>query len=283
MAVIRPPMPTLGFTLVPNAWIRDPDLPQGPKALLVYYLSHAEGYRCSVAQAARELGVGRDTIGTQNKKLLALGYLVDVEQRRGDGGRWAENDYAISTCTDRIPPRPGGVGKSDTLSENPTLPGVEVSSETVPVITGPVGPGTVNPPLRRQRGEDQPIPPGSGGDGGRHLTPVPGQPATLNQRTKILTDEHYEACGKLENWNAVAALVRKALAADHDDAAVRAALAFLRDTGRTVTGATLRAALTGKGARAVGANGYRPPGGYAPYRNPDPTDPANAHAFEGPL
>lgn len=262
-------MPSLGFTLVPTAWLRDPELPQGPKALLAYYLSHAEGYRCSVSQAAREQGVGRDTIGKQNARLVALGYLVSVEQTRGDRGRWGENDYAITTCTDRIPPRPLG----DDLSDNPTLPGADLSSDTVPAITGTVGPGTVNPSLSRKALVDQETPSESRA-AGSHLAAVPDGP-TVDQRAQILAAEHYEGVGKLVPFLGIRGIVKAALAAGHGDDQIRAALGHLRRTNRTLTKNSLGLLLAGNGARPVGASGYGPS---APYRNSD-----RPGAYEGPL
>lgn len=268
MAVIRPALPSLAWTPVPNAWIRDPDLPQGPKSLLIYYLSHTEGYRCSVAQAAREQGVGRDTVAAQNKKLVQLGYLVSVEQQRGDRGRFAENDYQITDCTDRRPPRPQ-------VSENPTLPGMEPPSATVPVITGSVEPGTVDPPLRRTLGEDHSETPTEFRPPLRAVPhPDSDDGQTVNQRANTLAREHFDAAGGLGGSRAFMGLrgiVADALNAGHPDGQVRAALAHLRSRGRAVTRAALGPLLSG--ADTAGAVSSRRYGPHQPYRDPDPSTP----------
>lgn len=262
MAVIRPRLPDLAFTMVPNAWVRDPDLPPGPKAYICYLLSHAEGYKCSTAQAAREMGVNRGTVSEWNRKLAELGYFVAVSQAR-TSGRWAENDYTLTPCTDRRPPRPA--------PDNPTLPTLDtVGKPAVSVnpsrstVSGL--PDTVNPADRRQPGEDQGLlteTPAS------HLRAV-DSPPTLAQRATALAREHYDATGGLAKFQAVAAIAKRALAVEDDghprytDADVRKALAFLREAGRPVTLETIRAALEGTATVVPGR--YRRAG--SPYRDP---------------
>lgn len=265
MAVIRPRLPDLAFTMVPNAWVRDPDLPPGPKAYIAYLLSHAEGYKCSTAQAAREMGVNRGTVSDWNRKLVELGYFVAVAQQRATAGRWAENDYTLTPVVDRRPPRP--------VSDNPTLPTLEtvgkptVSDNPTPSTVSGL-PDTVDPSLRRQRGEDQGLLTET--PAGGHLRAVE-HPDDLGARARALAKEHYDATGGLAKFQAVASIAKRALSVVGDDGSpryadddVRRALTGLRDAGRPVTLETIRAALEGgNGARPVGARSYRPS-----YRNP---------------
>jgi hypothetical protein len=106
MAVIRPELPQLAFTMIPNAWVRDPRLDPNAFRILSVILSHSAGYRLSVAQIMRETGIGRDGVNAAYDRLLALGYFVAVEQTRAERGRFAENDYTITSITDRAPSPP---------------------------------------------------------------------------------------------------------------------------------------------------------------------------------
>lgn len=106
MAVIRPELPQLAFTMIPNAWVRDPRLDPNAFRILSVILSHSAGYRLSVAQIMRETGIGRDGVNAAYDRMLSLGYFVAVEQTRADRGRFAENDYTITSTTDRAPQPP---------------------------------------------------------------------------------------------------------------------------------------------------------------------------------
>lgn len=67
------------------------------------------------------------------------------------------------------------------------------------------------------------------------------EPARANRLTKTFTDKV-----KLSNFPAVAGVVRKAVKAGYDDAAIIAALGRLADDGRSVTTDTLRIELEGR-------------------------------------
>lgn len=261
MAVIRPALPDLAWTAVPNAWLRDPKLPPAPKAYLAYLLSHREGYKCSTSQAAREMGVGRDTVAGWNRKLAERGYFVAVEQPRTEGGRWAENDYTITSCTSTVPPAPE-------LPENPTPSQGAIDLSTVSGKPGTVAPGTVDPTHRKTTEsettqEDQQHPAAAAtGDG----EPTP------QQRARALAGEHHDAVGGMAPYMGVVKIVERALTVTgpdgeprYSDERVAAALAVLRDTGRPVTLQTLHAAL--ETPQTVGARRQA-----APYRDPDPAD-----------
>jgi hypothetical protein len=90
------------------------------------------------------------------------------------------------------------------------------------------------------------------GHDARHSVPRREPATAINQRAKILTDEHYDACGRMENWAAVRGIVVKALSAGHDDEAIRKALADLRGSGMSVVTATLRNALERPGSGGRG-------------------------------
>jgi hypothetical protein len=245
VAVIRPTFPEDHFTRVPNAWLRDPNLDPAPKAYLAYLLSHAAGYRCSTAQAARDMGVNRSTVSAWNAKLVERGYFLSAEQSRADG-KFGENDYAITSCTASAPPLP----------ENPSLFPREGARST---DTGK--PTRSNRARQTQRIEEQgekntPPPTEEGATSDRrHLAVVDGQGECAQQ----LATEHYEATGKLggsRGFLAIRGIVAGALAAGHAPEQIRPALAHLRNRGRPVTNATLGPLLADP--RTMNGNGYGP-------------------------
>lgn len=237
MALIRPALPQLAFTMIPNAWARDGNLRPNAKAVLMSLLSHAEGYRLTTAQIMRETGLGRDGVDAAVDHMLARGYLVSVQQRQGENGRFGENDYTVTDCTDRTPPIPSDPPKRGRKVRNGPQ-----RSETAPVLpgTGPAVDG-YDPPIEEQGEETTPAPTEQAGDG-RHLRAVNG--SSLNQRANALTREHYDASHGMVPFAGVLQIVRRALdRGGYDDDRVRKALGMLRDAGRPVTLQTLHAAL----------------------------------------
>jgi hypothetical protein len=266
VAVIRPEYPEDRYTKVPNAWLRDPNLDPAPKAYLCYLLSHAAGYKCSTSQAARDLGVNRSTVSAWNAKLVERGYFLGVEQGRS-AGRFGENDYVVTSCTNTAPPLP----------ENPTQLTLDDARSTDTVEPRTVEPTRSDRARSSQHIEEQgekntPAPTEQGAEDGRHLRAVDGdEDARLRAKlAQQLATEHYEATGKLggsRSFLAVRKIVDGALAAGHAEQQVRAALGHLRTRGRPVSNSTLGPLLADP--RLAAGNGHRPPVG--PYR--DPTDP----------
>jgi hypothetical protein len=277
VAIVRPPLPQLAFTMIPNAWVRDPALDPNAFRILADILSHAEGYRLSVAQIMRETGIGRDGVEAAIKRMKARGYLVAVEQPRAERGRFGENDYTVTSVTDRVPRPPS----TEEVPSQPELPGANVG--TAPLRSGTAAVEDRNgarPPRKKNTlGEEHSETPTESQRAGSHLAPVPDLP-TAGQRADRLAREHYEAAGKLGGSRAFMGLrgiVAEAVQAGHSDQQIKAALAHLRGRGRAVTRAALGPLLTeGNGARKVPGSNYGPS-----YMNPDPTDPANRGAFDG--
>ena len=269
MALIRPPLPQLAFTMIPNAWVRDGNLRPNAKAVLADLLSHAEGYRLSTSQIMRETGLGRDGVDAAIDHMLARGYLVSVEQRQGERGRFTENDYTVTSCTDRVPPVPA----------DPPKRGRKVRigpqrSDTAPVLPGTGG--TVDggdPPLEEQGEKNTPVPTEQGATiDERHLRAVGGD-EEQQLRAKLaqtIAAEHYEATGKLggsRSFLGLRQIIARALEVGHSEPAVRAALTHLRSRGRPVSNSTLGPLLADP--RTVTSAPYGP-------RQHIPTDP-DAH------
>jgi hypothetical protein len=85
MSVLRGTLPADGFTIIPNAWLRDPALSARAKGLLCYMASHAEGYVLTVAQMRREMKDGEGAVRSTLAELEDAGYLTKERQRAADG------------------------------------------------------------------------------------------------------------------------------------------------------------------------------------------------------
>ena len=83
--IYRPEFPMDGnFTMIPNALIRDQELPANAKLLLIYLISHKVGYQILDSQMIRESGLGREALRTARAKLEELGF-IDLERiKRSD-------------------------------------------------------------------------------------------------------------------------------------------------------------------------------------------------------
>jgi hypothetical protein len=81
MAIIRGDIPTDGYTIVDNLWLRDRRLSYKAKGILAAIASHAAGYRLSTAQLIDESADGRDAVRTGLVELEKFGYLRRIELR----------------------------------------------------------------------------------------------------------------------------------------------------------------------------------------------------------
>jgi hypothetical protein len=83
--IYRPEFPMdSNFTMVPNALIRDNELPAGAKMLLIYLLSHKIGYQILDSQIVNEIGMGREALRTARKQLTAEGFISLERVRNSD-------------------------------------------------------------------------------------------------------------------------------------------------------------------------------------------------------
>jgi hypothetical protein len=83
--IYRPEFPMDGnFTMVPNALIRDEELPANAKLLLIYLLSHKVGYQILDTQMIRESGLGREALRSARRKLEEVGFIVLERVRNAD-------------------------------------------------------------------------------------------------------------------------------------------------------------------------------------------------------
>jgi hypothetical protein len=87
MSIQRGPLPADSFTIVSNAWLRDPRLSWKAKGLLAYIASHAPGHTLTSEQIHAEGQDGADAVRAGLRELEGAGYLRRVELRNARGHR----------------------------------------------------------------------------------------------------------------------------------------------------------------------------------------------------
>lgn len=113
------------FTIMPNAWARDPRTSLAAKGLLAQLLSHSPGWQVSIESLVAANVEGRHAIRTCVAQLKTAGYLV-VGQQRDEGGRFAEASYDLTDPFTQPEESAGrgagfaGGGAGNPSSENPT-------------------------------------------------------------------------------------------------------------------------------------------------------------------
>lgn len=95
MSITRGPLPADSFTIVPNAWLRDPALSWRAKGLLCYIASHAAGHKLTVEQILAEGEGGKDAVRAGLVELEGRGYLVRSKLRAADG-KITGTDYTLA-------------------------------------------------------------------------------------------------------------------------------------------------------------------------------------------
>lgn len=78
-------LPQDHFTIVPNAWLRDPRLSRRARGLLVELMSHEPGWETSAERLAKVGPEGVAALKSALKELEAAGYLVRETTRDGRG------------------------------------------------------------------------------------------------------------------------------------------------------------------------------------------------------
>jgi len=94
VTIYRGKMPTDHFTMIPNAWVRDHELPWAARGLLVWLLSHAHGYKISETLIVAAGPTGRDGVRTMLQALEKAGYLK--RRRTPIPGSGSEVDYELT-------------------------------------------------------------------------------------------------------------------------------------------------------------------------------------------
>ncbi len=126
-----------GFTVLPNALLRDQRLSLKTKGLFCMMLSLPGDWSYNVGGLVRVCGAGRDAIRSALRELEAAGYL-EREKVHGERGRFSGTVYTLHT-----------VSKTP-WTENP--PTVEMVEADPPLTDYPTTaePTTENPPLQNK-------------------------------------------------------------------------------------------------------------------------------------
>lgn len=96
MKIIRAHRPSDHFTIVANKAIRDAQIPWDSLGLLVWLLSHKEGWETSERRIAAERGAGRHAVRSMLAPLEEHGYLSRDGQNRNEGGKFGAGVWYVS-------------------------------------------------------------------------------------------------------------------------------------------------------------------------------------------
>ena len=102
------------FTIMPNAWLRDPKLSFKAKGLLAYMMSHEPGYILYIDQIMRETLESKGAISTARKELVEAGYLVEHQTKD-------ERGYNSGLSFELLNPESNNPKLDNPELENPTL------------------------------------------------------------------------------------------------------------------------------------------------------------------
>lgn len=94
--------PNDNFTMVPNDWLRNPDLSWKAKAIGAYIASHRSDYALTTEQIIAEGTASKHEVRAALRELQAAGYL-HRDQTRAARGRFGPRDVIF----DFVPPETG--------------------------------------------------------------------------------------------------------------------------------------------------------------------------------
>ena len=138
------------FTVIPNAWVRDPNLSRRARGLLAELLSHKEGWKVSTDSLWRAGPEGRDAVRKAVQELEDAGYLRR-EARVGESNKFDGLDYVLTDPDDVSAgetadglsgpgfPATGNpeTGNARTKKNNLPMEGEDQTQKTIEVFGGP--------------------------------------------------------------------------------------------------------------------------------------------------
>lgn len=138
------------FTIIPNAWVRDPNLTRRARGLLAELLSHKEGWKVSTDSLWKAGTEGRDAVRKAVQELEDAGYLRR-EARVGESSKFDGLDYVLTDPNDVSAgetadglsgpgfPATGNpaTGNARTKKNNLPMEGEDQSQKTIEVFGGP--------------------------------------------------------------------------------------------------------------------------------------------------
>ena len=113
MAKIRNlPGPQRGFQLLFHEFSRDPRVTPRAARLYIYLRSHDDNWETNYERISRAIGMNPGTVSKAVADLVALGYMQEVRQSRGEGGRYAESEY-VTHALPHVKKQHTGGGEAD--------------------------------------------------------------------------------------------------------------------------------------------------------------------------
>lgn len=129
-------LPQDHFTIVPNAWLRDPRLSRRARGLLVELMSHDPGWVTNTKRLAKNGPEGVAALTASIKELEACGYLVR-ERSRNASGQLGETQYTITDpgLSENASSEPEVENR--TQADPPTEPELDSPECDLPVVAKP--------------------------------------------------------------------------------------------------------------------------------------------------
>lgn len=87
------------FTIIPNEFVRDPEVTPRAARLYMYLVSHENGWKLSIAATMNATGMGRDQVFSALKDLRRMGYVKRYQVV--NDGKFAGTTYQV--FVDRLP------------------------------------------------------------------------------------------------------------------------------------------------------------------------------------
>ncbi len=231
------------YTSVANEALRDKRLSFRARGLLVWMLSHADGYRISAARIAAEGKEGRDAIRTAMDELEAGGYL---KRRRvqSSGGRWSHEIHVYERAS---APTTDSQASENQASEN------QASVNQASVFQASVSQASEEVPRSTTKKNQQEEPPTeTSASTSSAPETISGEPVTAVgvAIARAYVDHVRETTGHSppENFHAIRGVVTAALEDRFEPTAVKRALVAVDTARRPLTKQTLWEAMLGANA-----------------------------------
>lgn len=153
------------FTSVANEAVRDSSLSFKARGILVYLMSHSDGWQINVSYLAKSGNCGRDAVLSGLKELREAGYLemTKVRNERGQLSNWeySVSDYPQSD-NPTVVPQSGYPESGYPTSDNPTTKEEHSFKKNIlkeEHVSAPSADNTADgDPLSTKRGQTKPVP-----------------------------------------------------------------------------------------------------------------------------
>jgi hypothetical protein len=237
------------FTMLANAFVRDPEIRPAAFRVAVFVMSHDTTWQMSQGSIAKALQLDAGTVRKAFAELEVLGYLRRVPQTLHTGRQADLLVLSHERLTD-----------DEWAAELDVFAGESPSGKT-PAGESPSG----KTPVRKKTNSSEDHLGKNTSDAAASgalfeveevKKPEPKVP-TINQRANVLAAAHYGRLGKMGNVPAFAKIAKQALVHDWPDDAVDKAMAYIAENNWTLTAERLANTLRG---------GPKPPSRPAPAR-----------------